>query len=304
MIRLIGTDIGTAAFSASARTITFSGITPTLDQILAVTNVTRAVVIYNPAVSGFGGTLSGSVLTLAYDTTAMSNSDILQIFIRDASAVPVSAAATDAKLEEIRTKLFQTIGVSALSLPLPAGAATETTLATVAKDGAEITGVSMPTGGSGMRGWLSAIWKALTDRLPASLTSGGNFKTEVQNFPSTQAVSGPLTDTQLRALAVPISATGIPSAIGPLGGLKTELASSFARIAALQPADGEEIRFDIPASLASGSIYIGLNTDATSTATATWKIRRIYFDANKNPSRDRYKSAVAWDDRANALNWP
>lgn len=64
------------------------------------------------------------------------------------------------------------VPVSASSLPLPTGAATETTLSTLLTEGAAITGASMPSGGSGGFGWLSAIWKAITDRLPSSLVSG------------------------------------------------------------------------------------------------------------------------------------
>lgn len=37
--------------------------------------------------------------------------------------------------------------------------------------------------------------------------TNGTQKTEVTNFPSSQAVTGPLTDTQLRAVAVPVSGT-------------------------------------------------------------------------------------------------
>jgi hypothetical protein len=38
--------------------------------------------------------------------------------------------------------------------------------------GASITGATMPAGGSGAFGWLSAIWKTITDRLPSTLVSG------------------------------------------------------------------------------------------------------------------------------------
>lgn len=43
---------------------------------------------------------------------------------------------------------------------------------------------------------------------------GGGGAVEVSNFPATQAVSGPLTDAQLRAAAVPVS--GTVTATGPL----------------------------------------------------------------------------------------
>lgn len=113
------------------------------------------------------------------------------------------------------------------------------------KQGTPITGATMPSGGKGSVGWLSAIWKAITDRLPSALVSGrldvnvGNTPTVVANagtgpFPvsdnagsltvdapvgtpvfvrlsdgttaiATLPVSGPLTDAQLRATAVPVS---------------------------------------------------------------------------------------------------
>ncbi|MDE2127973.1 MAG: hypothetical protein KGJ62_15435 [Armatimonadetes bacterium] len=49
--------------------------------------------------------------------------------------------------------------VSAATLPLPAGAA---------QDGADATGVSAPPGASGLRGWLSGIYKLLSGSIAAS----------------------------------------------------------------------------------------------------------------------------------------
>ncbi len=94
--------------------------------------------------------------------------------------------------------------VSASALPLPTGAATEASLA--AMKGADITSPSpsMPAGGSGVLGWLSAIWT----KLNASLAVTGTF------WQATQPVSGPLTDTQMRATAVPVSASALPLPAG------------------------------------------------------------------------------------------
>jgi hypothetical protein len=57
-----------------------------------------------------------------------------------------------------------------------------------------------------------------TARLPTTLDADGGMKTHVQNFPASQAVTGPLTDTQLRAGAVPVSLASVPShaVTGPL----------------------------------------------------------------------------------------
>jgi hypothetical protein len=104
--------------------------------------------------------------------------------------------------------------VSAASLPLPTGAATETTLGGVLKEGTDITGATMPAGGASGRGWLSAIWKAFTDRLPAAVTGSGNLKAAIVESTATVTVTGPLTDAQLRASAVPVSNTSLPLPTG------------------------------------------------------------------------------------------
>ena len=65
-------------FNAASKTITFEE-NVVLEQLLLITNVTRNTIIYNFASSG--GTLVGNVLTLSFNTTAMQNTDALQIFI-------------------------------------------------------------------------------------------------------------------------------------------------------------------------------------------------------------------------------
>lgn len=73
-------------FNASAKTITFLNYPSiSLDGLLLVTNTTDNIIIYNFASAGKGGTVSGNVLTLDYDTTSMDNSDNLQIFYDDPS---------------------------------------------------------------------------------------------------------------------------------------------------------------------------------------------------------------------------
>jgi len=76
-------------FNKTAKTITFldySAANPiSLENILLITNVTDNIIIYNFADSSFGGTVANNVLTLTYNTAAMSNSDKLQIFYDDAS---------------------------------------------------------------------------------------------------------------------------------------------------------------------------------------------------------------------------
>ena len=75
-------------FNASAKTIAFSGIY-TLNQLLLITNSTRNTIIYNFADASLGATRSydsnidTTTFTLSYNTEAMSNSDILQIYVDD-----------------------------------------------------------------------------------------------------------------------------------------------------------------------------------------------------------------------------
>jgi hypothetical protein len=78
-------------FNAASRTVTFLGYSRILlDSILIITNVASNTIIYNFAGSGKGGTVSGNVLTLDFDTSAMSNSDPLQIYYDDAAIVPAT----------------------------------------------------------------------------------------------------------------------------------------------------------------------------------------------------------------------
>ncbi|MBF0527556.1 MAG: hypothetical protein HQK56_20945, partial [Deltaproteobacteria bacterium] len=89
MKQLIGTDVGTYVFTASSRTIVLDGVDSgfQLEQLLLITNVTDNTIIYNFAdpsmgVTSFTVTPDGTItLVLAYNTTSMSNSDRLQIYV-------------------------------------------------------------------------------------------------------------------------------------------------------------------------------------------------------------------------------
>lgn len=81
MKKLISHDLGTCVFAPTGRTLTFSGVTLALEQILLVENTTANVIIYLPSNPATGGTLTGSVLTLDFDTSAMAAGDALQIWV-------------------------------------------------------------------------------------------------------------------------------------------------------------------------------------------------------------------------------
>lgn len=72
-------------FDASAQTITFTNEV-SIEQIGVITNVVDGVQIYNPMDVTKIGTLSGKVLTLAYNTAAMSDTDALQVFYGNSDA--------------------------------------------------------------------------------------------------------------------------------------------------------------------------------------------------------------------------
>ena len=70
------------SFDASAKTVTFNTTDViTLEQLLVITNVTTNKIIYNFADPNAGGSIANNILTLDFDTTSMSSSDKLQIFI-------------------------------------------------------------------------------------------------------------------------------------------------------------------------------------------------------------------------------
>jgi len=71
-------------FNAASGEITLTDYNSVnLESMLLVTNVTDNIIIYNFADPTRGGTVSGNVLNLGFDTSGMSNSDSLQIFIED-----------------------------------------------------------------------------------------------------------------------------------------------------------------------------------------------------------------------------
>lgn len=73
-------------FSAASKQVTFNtASTISLSQLLIITNVTTNQIIYNFADPNAGGTVTNNVLTLDYDTTSMSDTDTLQVFLDNLS---------------------------------------------------------------------------------------------------------------------------------------------------------------------------------------------------------------------------
>lgn len=189
MKQQIGIDIGSYAFNAAAKTVTFSGVSLVQEQILVVINTTEGTILYDLSVAAKGGILSGNVLTLTCETAGMQNTDRLAIFVDLPGVVqPVSASA----------------------LPLPTGASTEATLAAL-KGVADTINTAAAA--------IKTAVESLNTKTTAVNTGAVAGTVGVNNFPAAQPVTdnggsltvdGPLTDTQMRATPVPISASALP----------------------------------------------------------------------------------------------
>lgn len=143
MKTILSTNPSFTPGAAGAGTLNFS-TTPgfTLNRLLAVLNQTRNVIIYGATVSGKGYTAFNAgtkVLTLAADTSTGSSGDSLICIYDDPAATVGITGALPAGSNtignvgvsgavEITNDAGNAIPVSAASLPLPTGAATNTTL--------------------------------------------------------------------------------------------------------------------------------------------------------------------------------
>jgi len=76
-------------FDSANREVTFTKLSSiVLNDIDTITNIATDpdTVIFDASISGKSGTVSGNILTLDYDTTAMSDKDNLRIFYEDQTA--------------------------------------------------------------------------------------------------------------------------------------------------------------------------------------------------------------------------
>lgn len=159
-------------FDSSAKTVTFTDYTTIrLDSLLLITNVTDNVIIYNFASPTLGGTVSGNVLTLTYNTSSMDNADKLQIFYDDSEVQPANT--------ELQTTLYSlTETLQELSTRL-------TTLASMANSGAPamrvipIASVSTAVTGSVTATVASTVVSSMTNMGVVPATIVGNAQNNV-----------------------------------------------------------------------------------------------------------------------------
>ena len=80
-------------FNPVAKTVTFTDYASLdLSDVILITNVTDGTIIFNFASPNLVGSVAANVLTLNYDTSAMSSTDRLAIYLDD-SYTPASAEA-------------------------------------------------------------------------------------------------------------------------------------------------------------------------------------------------------------------
>ena len=62
----------------------------TQEKLLLITNMTDGIIIFNFADSATKGSILGNIITLNYDTTSMSDTDKLQIWVEDTNPLFVT----------------------------------------------------------------------------------------------------------------------------------------------------------------------------------------------------------------------
>lgn len=150
--------------------------------------------------------------TLGQKTMAGSTSVALA---SDQSSIPVTGTFYQATQPVSGTFWQATQPVSAASLPLPAGASTEATLALIK---AKTDNLDVLLSTRGVTGLTDAQLRAT-----AVAVSGAFFQaTQPVSIAASVAVTGPLTDAQLRAAAVPVSAPVITKGVQGANGLTTQ----------------------------------------------------------------------------------
>ena len=182
--------------AANVGTVIVPG-TYTLERFLLITNVTTGDVIYQFNKPAKGATLStgggNTTLTLESDTSAMSASHRLQVFIDDASP---GGGLTDTQLRATPVPVSGSVSISGTpSVSISGTAAVSGPLTDT-----QLRATAVPVTGT--------FWQP-TQPISGSVSITGTPAVTISGTPT---VSGPLTDVQLRATAVPVSVSGVATA--------------------------------------------------------------------------------------------
>ena len=238
--------------AANAGTVVVPG-TYTLEQFLLITNVTSGTIIYQFNVPSKGAvrTVGGgnTTLTLEFSTQSMSAADRLQVFIDDLTTgggggggggggltdTELRATPVPVSVSGVATAANQSTGNSSLSSI--DGKTPALVSGRVPVDG---SGVTQPVSGSvTVSGTVTASGPLTDTQLRATAVPvSGTFWQATQpisgsvSVTGTTAVSGPLTDSELRATAVPVSGT-FWQATQPVSGTVTANAGTNLNTSAL-----------------------------------------------------------------------
>lgn len=82
-------------FDPVAKTLDFGGMNGSfaIDKLYAVINVTRNTPLYIPGAAGYGITgIKGTKITLTFDTSTHSSSDLINVFYDTAGTIDANAA--------------------------------------------------------------------------------------------------------------------------------------------------------------------------------------------------------------------
>ena len=263
--------------AAGVGTVDLSSI-PNFDikRLVAIINQTSGVLIYSTASATKKYTNEAlGVVTLAFSTASMNAADKLQVIYEDvgqktsANSSPVALSSEqEAKIDNLITAIglqAKLTDTQPVSFAPGAGAATEV------KQDAEIilfgalteTAPVTDTASSGLNGRLQRIAQRLTSLmalLPASLgqkTSAASLAVVVSSDQSAIPVTGPLTDTQIRATALPVSGTFFP-ATQPVSGPLTDTELRAVAV----PVSGSFFQATQPVSVAALPLPSGAATSA------------------------------------------
>ncbi len=226
-------DPSVYVFDPTAATVTFAaGSTrPTHQgQILSIVNTSNEIYLYLPVQSGRGGAYNATtgILTLEIGTATMSSTNALQIVV-DNDATPATSA-------------LQAAGNTLLS------------------------GISdkLPTLDSGRVPVSGTFWPT-TQPISGSVTIDGTPSVAISG---TAAVSGPLTNTELRATAVPVSGAFWPTT-QPVSGPLTDVQLRAQAVPVSGPLTDTQLRAEAVPVSGSVTINAGTNTSTASLALET-----------------------------------
>lgn len=219
-------------FDASAQTLTLTDYA-SLNQegLLLITNTTDNVIIYNFASPTYKATVTGNVISLTYNTTSMSNSDDIQIWYDDGVAYPLTDTQLRASAVPVSTGGLTDTQLRASDVPVTLGGESVTVAGPLTDAQLRASDVKVSLDGESVA--VTGSFYQATQPVSGPLTNtelrAADVKVSLDG--ESVAVTGPLTDTQLRASAVPVSdsslLTELQAKTEPSDIQQTELITAF-----------------------------------------------------------------------------